>query len=369
MKTQIMSMVAASIIFGGCTVVGYKSVEPSNIDHQDLIKESALHDAVRANDIKRVQLLVKNKSNVNLKDTYGYTPLHIAVRLNQIEIATYLIKNGAEVNSIDYFKDTPLLDSTRDDYTDMSKLLLCNGASPDVEDKYSMKPLHYSSKNSNDIISQMILADNLEPFCKSQVSKIEKKAKLVKEKVVVSEETAVKKDLPLAQSPEFKGLYEALQEEFKDNFGPWQAELTKDDLLFRFNNPAAIFNVGDSSLKKGFTDILTDFFPRYLKVLSGYNDKIQEVRIEGHTSSEYSKAKNDQQRYELNKQLSEKRAITVRDYAVNSTAGKPDVDSVWVESTFKPYGMSYDNLIYNPDGTENKIASRRVDFKIIKKER
>jgi len=30
--------------------------------------------------------------------------------------------------------------------------------------------------------------------------------------------------------------------------------------------------------------------------------------------------------------------------------------------------MSYDNPIMNPDGTENLDASRRVDFKIIKKE-
>jgi outer membrane protein OmpA-like peptidoglycan-associated protein len=135
--------------------------------------------------------------------------------------------------------------------------------------------------------------------------------------------------------------------------------------MFRFNNPAAIFTVGDSNLKEGFTDILTDFFPRYLKVLDNYKENIQEVRIEGHTSSEYSTAKNDQERYDLNKELSIKRATTVRDYAVNTVS---DENKQWVEETFKPHGMAYENLIYNPDGTENKVASRRVDFKIVQKE-
>jgi outer membrane protein OmpA-like peptidoglycan-associated protein/uncharacterized protein YcfL len=370
MKNKILSVVVASILLGGCSAT---KEQPENtiIDQVDLIQELALHDAVRAKNLSQVQMLVENKSKVNLKDQYGYTPLHIAVRLNQYEISEYLINHGAQVNSVDIYEDTPLLDSTRDDYTELSKLLLCNGADINVKDKYDMTPLHYSSKNSNELISEMILADDLNPYCNPQQEEPEPMDDLAEtldpiEPAISGEnQTNNSDELTLAETPAFKGLYEALQEEFQDDFDKWNAELTKDDLMFRFNNPAAIFEVGDSSLKEGFTDILTDFFPRYLKVLTEYKENIEEVRIEGHTSSEYTSAKNDTQRYEMNKTLSEKRAKAVRDYVVTTIA---DENKQWAEETFKAYGMAYDDLIYNPDGTENKIASRRVDFKIIKKE-
>ncbi len=372
MKTKLISLVVATIISGGCAATNNDTTGTQNrVDQSDLIQELALHDAVRAKDLTQVKALVENKSQINHKDQYGYTPLHIAVRLNQYEITEYLIQNGATVNSLDQYGDTPLIDSTRDDYTELSKLLLCNGANKDVKDRYDISPLHYSSKNSNELISNMILADNLDPYCKEQpvkeVAETIDEEPEVQENITEQVETNTE-NLTLAESPAFQGLYEALNDEFKDHFGSWQAELTPDDLQFRFNTPAAIFNVGDSSLKEGFTDILTDFFPRYLKVLNKYKEQIQEIRIEGHTSSEYSSATSDTQRYELNKKLSQQRAKSVADYTYKLAQEDPNIDQEWVETTFNSYGMSYDDLIYNPDGTENKVASRRVDFKIVQKE-
>lgn len=385
MKTAVITLVTAFTLFmSGCA---QKEATPSagegqvavatteaKVNEKDFISELALHDAVRAKDMEQVELLVSNKSDVNTKDKYGYSPLHLAVRLNEYVISEYLILHGADVNNLDQYKDTPLLDSTRDNYTEISKLLICNGADRRVADRYDMTPLHNSAKNKNKLISEMLLAKDLTPFC-------------VKNSEASTTPTEVmedgQKDIPLALTPEFKGLYEALMEEFKDDFEPWNAELTKDDLMFRFNDPVTLFEKGSDALKPGFANILNDFFPRYLKVLSQYKDNIQEVRIEGHTSSEYSLAKNDEERYNLNKILSEKRAAAVRSFSVESvlfdqgsselkpevvkTLGEVDINGAWVEDTFQAYGMAYDNLILNPDGTENKEASRRVDFKITKK--
>jgi len=401
MKTAILSLVTVTMLFlTGCSQKApmvsaeegkarqHAKTEIANVNDKDFIDEQALHDAVRAKDMDQVTLLISKGSDINFKDYYGYNPLHLAVRLNQFEISEYLIAHGADINNLDNYQDTPLLDSTRDNYTNLSKLLICNGAERRVADRYDMTPLHYSAKNKNKLISEMLLAKDLIPYCKKDAgdmgddmadNAMNNEADMTGEGL----DSPVVNELPLAQTPEFKGLYQALMEEFKDDFEPWNAELTKDDLMFRFNDPVTLFERGSDDLKPGFANILNDFFPRYLKVLSQYQENIQEVRVEGHTSSEWSGAKTEADRYRLNKNLSVKRANAVRDFSVGSvqfdkgsTELKPDVaktvsdtgvDGVWVEDTFQPYGMSYDNLILNPDGTENKEASRRVDFKIMKK--
>ncbi len=361
MKKSLISLTMISFILGGCTATNETTNPTTDSLKKDFINEMAIHDAVRAKDLPQVQYLIAQKSQLDTKDIYGYTPLHIAVRLQEYDITNLLIQNGANVNTVDNYQDTPLLDSTRDNYTELSKLLLCNGAKRDVVDQHKMSPLHNSSKNNNLLISEMLQADNLDPYCKPPEKKIKPEtvapAPVEEENVIIEEVT-----------PSFVGLYDALMEEFQNDLESWNAELTKDDLLFRFNNPVALFQVNKSDLKPGFTDILTDFFPRYLKIIEQYKSEIQEIRIEGHTSSEYSLAKTDDERYRLNKLLSEKRANETRDYAVNEASKNSEVSKEWIENTFKPYGMSYDNPIMNPDGTENFDASRRVDFKIVKKE-
>ncbi len=365
MSKNILLLTIASLILGGCTATNQvNSIHTTNVTKNDFINEMALHDAVRARDLKLVQFLIEQKSDINKKDIYGYTPLHIAVRLKEYDIAKLLIQNGGEVNTFDNYQDTPLLDSTRDNYTDLSKLLICNKAQRDVVDSHQMSPLHNSSKNNNIYISEMLKAENLDSYCKPQEENIEKPKTEVVVEEPIQEETLVVEDV----TPSFVGLYDALMEEFKNDFKPWNAELSKDNLLFRFNNPLALFETGKSDLKVGFTDILSDFFPRYLKIVEKYKDEIQEIRIEGHTSSEYKLSKTDEERYKFNKLLSQKRAEEVRDYAVNKASKDSEISKEWIENTFKPYGMSYDNPILNPDGTENVDASRRVDFKIVKKE-
>jgi outer membrane protein OmpA-like peptidoglycan-associated protein len=368
MRNSLITLTMVSLLVSGCASKNEvmlnaqgdetaKAVLISDIKQNDFVTESALHDAVRAKDLNMVQFLINQKIELNSKNTDGYTPLHIAVRLKEYEIIKLLIENGALVNTMDRYADTPLLDSTRDNYTKISKLLICNNAKRDVVDVHNMTPLHNSSKNMNLDTSKMLLADNLDSFCKAQEEMIEE---VVEEKVIVESDKEETNAIALV------GLYDALVKEFKDDFDVWNAELIKDDLLFRFNNPVALFETGKSDLKVGFTDILSDFFPRYLKIIEQYKSQIQEIRIEGHTSSEYKGAKTDVQRYALNKKLSTSRANEVRDYSVNEASKNTEMDQEWIDNTFQGYGMSYDDLIMNPDGMENVSASRRVDFKILK---
>ena len=84
-------------------------------------------------------------------------------------------------------------------------------------------------------------------------------------------------------------IYEALNKEFRDDFSQWGAELDQKPLSVRFKEPDVLFKPNSSRIEEKFIVILDDFFPRYLKVLNNpkFRDSIQEVRIEGHTSSEW----------------------------------------------------------------------------------
>ncbi len=80
-------------------------------------------------------------------------------------------------------------------------------------------------------------------------------------------------------------LYEALLKEFGKDLKAWEASIDEDNTI-RFNEPEVLFDTGAKQVKKRFKDILDDFFPRYVKILSleKFKGNIEEIRIEGHTS-------------------------------------------------------------------------------------
>ena len=84
-------------------------------------------------------------------------------------------------------------------------------------------------------------------------------------------------------------LYQELYNEFKDDLPRWKAEIERDSLSVRFHEPDVLFKQGKYDVTDRFKDILLEFFPRYIKIIySGvYRDSIEEIRIEGHTSSEW----------------------------------------------------------------------------------
>ena len=77
-------------------------------------------------------------------------------------------------------------------------------------------------------------------------------------------------------------LNRALHEEFDKDLQRWQAVITDDNIL-RFNSP---FKSGSDEIPKSYKKILSDFFPRYIKLLSSneFKQEIAEIRVEGHTS-------------------------------------------------------------------------------------
>ncbi len=111
---------------------------------------------------------------------------------------------------------------------------------------------------------------------------------------------------------------------------------------------------GDILLPAGQAQ-LAQLVPVYLDVLlrPEYQDYLAEIVIEGHTDSKGS--------YLFNLQLSQDRALGVATYMLEMP-GLTGPQRSKLQSILTAKGRSFANRIYNPDGTENMDASRRVEI-------
>lgn len=155
----------------------------------------------------------------------------------------------------------------------------------------------------------------------------------------------------------------ALCTEFSKDLKQWDAECDPTGLVIRFKAPDVLFDTGQSILKPKFTNILDDFFPRYINILESkqFKDSIEEIRIEGHTSSKWSVDASENQAYFLNMELSQARTRSVLQHVL-MVGNLPDKN--WLRLHLTANGLSSSHLIYKGDGKEDSVASQRVEFRI-----
>lgn len=149
-------------------------------------------------------------------------------------------------------------------------------------------------------------------------------------------------------------LYIDLHKEFKEDLTAWMATIDSTTLCVRFQEPSMLFDNDSANLKQKFKDILKDFFPRYINVLTRkeYKDNIVEIRIEGHTDSNGE--------YFYNMELSQNRTRTVLQFCF----GLLDSDkSEWAKGLITANGLSSSQPII-VNGKEDKGLSRRVEFRV-----
>lgn len=158
-------------------------------------------------------------------------------------------------------------------------------------------------------------------------------------------------------------IYQDLMREFGKDLPVWDAEITKD-LAIRFKNPNILFDTGKDVLKPQFQGILADFFPRYVRIITAtkYEGTIQEVRIEGHTSSLWSTSVLPDEAYYRNMELSQSRTRS----ALRFVLGLPQVvgETDWLRKHVTANGLSSSHPIVKKDGTEDTERSQRVEFHI-----
>ena len=171
-------------------------------------------------------------------------------------------------------------------------------------------------------------------------------------------------------------LYTELETEFKDDFKDWQVELDKD-LSIKFTNPEVLFLSGRAEIRPNFETILNEFLPRYFNILlkGEYQDKISEIRIEGHTDA-VPAPQFDSDPYIGNIKLSQMRSAEVlkyfrkMDYFQNLPDTAEQKLQFWITANGLSYGRTLDDnkrLTADSGNPTNNDYSRRVEFRIVTK--
>jgi outer membrane protein OmpA-like peptidoglycan-associated protein len=98
--------------------------------------------------------------------------------------------------------------------------------------------------------------------------------------------------------------------------------------------------------------------------LYDFRDDIEEVRIEGHTSSEWATGTPPLDAYFFNMGLSQDRTRAVLEYGLTKTGAAKDT-LTWAQQMITANGLSSSRIVSTPTGGEDKEGSRRVEFRVL----
>lgn len=169
-------------------------------------------------------------------------------------------------------------------------------------------------------------------------------------------------------------MHDKLVQEFAADTVKWQMAIGKD-LTMKFKNPTALFATGSFELTPDFKNILDEFLPRYFNILlnDSLSNKIQEIRIEGHTD-DVPMPRYNSDPYIANAMLSQQRALSVLRYIRempaynNYTPEQQHQLEFWLTANGLSYGRALDS---NGEFTQrtgkpiDRNLSRRVEFRIV----
>ncbi|RXJ89407.1 hypothetical protein CRV01_07955 [Arcobacter sp. CECT 8983] len=368
-----------------------------NIDTKDEYGYTPLHIAARFNHFDIAKVLISKGAQINTKDNYFDTPLIDSVKKGYTFMSELLICNGAKINAKDE-KGVSVYEYARELNDNRTAKLL---SSKNIQQECIGKVITPKKTTNTQFYNQIsideygILTDNTPNICgdiydedvrriqisfdsgesvieanilgKRWCAQVEEKllngyyrvdaisVNSINEKGLTSEELEIKA---------INSLPALLKKEFENDFAKWNASFDENRLIFRFNNPSLMFERGSNNLKQEYKNILSDFFPRYIAALVEYKNSIKNVYVEGHTSSAYSSAKSEEEKFSKNMALSQERADAVLEYLKTSLDSIVIENESFIDNTFKAVGKSSKELILNSDGSENPELSRRVEFKI-----
>lgn len=200
-------------------------------------------------------------------------------------------------------------------------------------------------------------------------------------------------DIVKAYQENKTAIYEALKTEFNEDLKRWDAEIDPSDLTFTFKSPDILFATGKDQLTAKFKEVLDDFFPRYLTVLTtagntnelgefkAFKSSITEIRIEGHTDSSWGTngtVMSDKDVYYRNMDLSQGRTRSVLTYIYDME--RVAHERAWMKAHIAAVGLSSSRPVFKEmacnqnettyldhpiNCTEDKDRSRRVSFRIL----
>ena len=122
----------------------------------------------------------------------------------------------------------------------------------------------------------------------------------------------------------------------------------------------AFFETGSAEIPERSRQFLDNICSRWLATLKESSDRfdIDEIRIEGHSSSEWADARTRRDAWVENLGLSQQRAQSVLVHCLDHVGRTPLGD--WARSKLTAVGYSSSRRLLTGEGTEDKDASRRV---------
>jgi len=160
-------------------------------------------------------------------------------------------------------------------------------------------------------------------------------------------------------------LLQALQKEFATDLKQWNAQLL-GDMTIRFNDPTVLFATGSADLKPQFKEILKQFFPRYVALITSekYQGAVKEVRIEGHTSAFWMGQSDPKTAYFLNMGLSQARTRSALEFVLRLPA--VEKHQQWLIEHVTANVLSSSKPVSGEDKSEKaQLANQRVEFRIV----
>ena len=162
-----------------------------------------------------------------------------------------------------------------------------------------------------------------------------------------------------------EAIAKELETEFENDLKVWDAEIDKKTLAIIFLEPDVMFDKNEARIKPKFKEILKDFFPRYIDALTSTSHvkHIAKVRIEGHSSPEWKVNTPPKRAFQLNMDLSQRRASSVLTYVLDRINGK---NYEWVKDHVLAVGYSSSETVFDyKQNAIDKEASRRVEFRVV----
>lgn len=114
-----------------------------------LITKNAMFLAVKKNNVKIVNLLMKHGYKLSMKTNDQCSLTYLAANNNATDVLKFLIQNGVEINSRTSLGDTPLHGAACEAHVDSIKILLEATATLNMKNAQYELPIHIASMKDN----------------------------------------------------------------------------------------------------------------------------------------------------------------------------------------------------------------------------
>jgi adhesin transport system outer membrane protein len=312
---------------------------------------------------EKINALKEKKAleNVKLETTKKITTLY--KEYYQIKDRIKNFQKSLEINNeILTITNSKLEDGTKT-FADvlLAKARIYDVQSDIVKQEFELSKKYYEILNELSILKITIL--------NSKYDKCNIKAKVKKPKIIEKEEDSLDPlldelllsiDDNTTETVKAEPIPNPLKEIFVSNQIPFNEEELSAIIPITSNS----FTIKKVNSRDKFANTLNSIHKPLLEYIK-QNNNLNKVIIQSHTSSEFTKYKNNTSNEKTaNFGLSKRRAIKVKNYFYDK-AKRIYGDTSFLNNKLKISAQGSNNTIKNDNGSENKTLSRRIVFKFI----